>query len=66
MLACAIAIKAEDGGKVMYKQKRLTKYGRVFEVYKFRTMRENSAQVSVMENDDRITKVGRVLRNVPY
>lgn len=62
MLACAIAIKAEDGGKVMYKQKRLTKYGRVFEVYKFRTMRENSAQVSVMENDDRITKVGRVLR----
>lgn len=62
MLACAIAIKAEDGGKVMYKQKRLTKYGRVFEVYKFRTMRENSARVSVMENDDRITKVGRVLR----
>lgn len=62
MLACAIAIKAEDGGKVMYKQKRLTKYGRVFEVYKFRTMKENSAQVSVTENDDRITKVGRVLR----
>lgn len=62
MLACAIAIKAEDGGKVMYKQKRLTKYGRVFEVYKFRTMKENSAQVSVTENDDRITRVGRVLR----
>ena len=62
MLGCAIAIKAEDHGKVLYKQKRLTKYGRVFEVYKFRTMRENSAQVSVMENDDRITKVGRVLR----
>lgn len=63
MLACAIAIKAEDGGKVFYKQKRLTKYGRVFQVYKFRTMKEeNSIHKSVTENDDRITKVGNILR----
>lgn len=63
MLACAIAIKAEDGGHVFYKQKRLTKYGRVFEVYKFRTMKEeNSIHKSVTENDDRITKVGKYLR----
>lgn len=63
MLACAIAIKLEDHGKVLYKQKRLTKYGRVFEVYKFRTMKEqNSVNRSVTEDDDRITKVGRVLR----
>lgn len=63
MLACAIAIKLEDHGKVMYKQKRLTKYGRVFEVYKFRTMREeNSIHKSVTADDDRITKVGRLLR----
>ena len=63
MLACAIAIKAEDGGKVFYKQKRLTKYGRVFEVYKFRTMKEeNSIHKSVTADDDRITRVGRVLR----
>lgn len=63
MLACALAIKLEDGGKVFYKQKRLTKYGRVFEVYKFRTMKEeNSINKSVTENDDRITKVGNVLR----
>ena len=55
MLGCAIAIKAEDGGHVFYKQKRLTKYGRVFEVYKFRTMKEeNSIHKSVTENDDRI------------
>ena len=48
---------------MLYKQKRLTKYGRVFEVYKFRTMKEeNSVNKSVTENDDRITKVGRVLR----
>ena len=63
MLVCAIAIKAEDGGHVFYKQKRLTKYGRVFEVYKFRTMKEeNSIHKSVTENDDRITKVGKYLR----
>lgn len=63
MLICAIAIKAEDGGKVFYKQARLTKYGRVFQVYKFRTMKEeNSIHKSVTENDDRITKVGGVLR----
>ena len=63
MLVCAIAIKAEDGGKVFYKQKRLTKYGRVFQVYKFRTMKEeNSIHKSVTENDDRITKVGNILR----
>lgn len=63
MLLCALAIKLEDHGKVFYKQKRLTKYGRVFEVYKFRTMKEeNSIHKSVTENDDRITKVGKVLR----
>ena len=63
MLACAIAIKLEDHGKVMYKQKRLTKYGRVFEVYKFRTMKEqHSIHKSVTAGDDRITRVGRVLR----
>lgn len=63
MLGCAIAIKLDDGGKVFYKQKRLTKYGRVFEVYKFRTMKEaNSINKSVTENDDRITRVGKVLR----
>ena len=63
MLGCAIAIKLDDGGNVFYKQKRLTKYGRIFEVYKFRTMKEeNSIHKSVTENDDRITRVGKVLR----
>lgn len=63
MLGCALAIKLEDRGKVFYKQQRLTKYGRVFEVYKFRTMKEeNSIHKSVTENDDRITRVGKVLR----
>lgn len=63
MLICAIAIKAEDGGKVFFRQKRATKDGKIFSVYKFRTMKEkNTVNRSVTENDDRITRVGRILR----
>lgn len=58
----AIMIKANDGGKVFFKQKRATIHGRVFEVYKFRTMRENVENRSVQEDDDRITKPGKFLR----
>lgn len=65
MLFCAIAIKAEDRGPVFYKQKRLTYRGKTFYVYKFRSMvqdaEKNGAQWAT-DNDDRITKVGRVLR----
>ncbi len=63
MLILAAAIKLDDGGKVFFKQKRATKNGKVFEVYKFRTMREeNQVNKSVTANDDRITKVGAILR----
>ncbi len=63
MLACALAIKLEDGGKVFFKQKRATKGGKIFEVYKFRTMKEaGSVNRSVTSDDDRITKVGKYLR----
>ena len=63
MLICAIAIKAEDGGKVFFKQKRATKGGEIFEVYKFRTMKEaGSVNRSVTSDDERITKVGKYLR----
>jgi len=62
-LICALLIKIEDGGKVFFKQKRATKGGKLFYVYKFRTMSEqNAVNRSVTEDDDRITKVGRFLR----
>lgn len=62
-LICAILIKAEDKGKVFFKQKRATENGRLFDVYKFRTMKEkDSVNRSVTSDDDRITKVGRLLR----
>lgn len=61
-LVCAILIKLDDGGKVFFVQKRATRGGRVFKVVKFRTMKENCENVSATEDDDRITKIGHVLR----
>ena len=43
---------------------RATLNGRVFEVYKFRTMKENVENHSVTDDDDRITKQGRILRKI--
>lgn len=61
-LVSAICIKKEDGGSVFFKQKRATVHGKVFEILKFRTMRENVENFSSTEGDDRITKAGRILR----
>ena len=65
-LITAIAVKS-DGGPAFYKQKRLTKDGKVFEILKFRSMRVDTekysgAVLSAGENDPRITKVGRIIR----
>lgn len=62
LIGCAIAIKACDGGKVIFKQQRATKHGRIFYVYKFRTMKEDVENYSAEENDDRVTSVGKFLR----
>ena len=61
-LISAIAIKCNDKGPVFFKQKRATKDGRIFEIYKFRTMRVQSENYSVTSDDDRITSVGKILR----
>lgn len=61
-LISAIAIKLGDGGPVFFKQKRATRDGRVFNVYKFRTMKVNVENRSATADDDRITKVGKILR----
>lgn len=62
LLISAVCIKRNDGGRVLFCQKRATANGRVFEIYKFRTMRENVENRSAIKDDDRITPVGRVLR----
>lgn len=61
-IGAAIAIKCHDGGPVFFKQKRATLNGKVFEVYKFRTMKQNVENKSVQKGDDRITKPGKFLR----
>ena len=66
MAATAILIKAEDHGSVLYKQTRVTKDEKRFEILKFRSMVENAEKdgisVPATNNDARITKVGRILR----
>ena len=47
---------------MIFKQNRATRDGLIFSVYKFRTMREDVDNYSYVENDDRVTKVGKVLR----
>ncbi len=66
MLVMAIAIKAYDGGSVIYKQTWLTRNGKEFQLLKFRSMRADAENDGIArlssENDDRITPIGRVIR----
>lgn len=65
LLITAICIKLEDGGPVFYKQKRLTKDQKVFEILKFRSMvvdAEKDGAKPCTGNDSRITKVGKIIR----
>ena len=64
-LILAVVIAADSRGGVFYRQKRVTQYGRIFKIFKFRTMVANADKIGtqVTVNDDpRITKVGKVLR----
>ena len=70
ILITAIAVKS-DGGPALYKQKRLTKDGRVFNVLKFSSMRVDAekdgvARLSTGDKDDRITPVGRIIRKIRF
>ena len=64
MLIIAIAIKLSSKGPVIYKQVRVTTYGRHFRIWKFRTMVVDADKKGELtcSDDDRITKVGKFLR----
>lgn len=66
MFLIAIAIKFDSPGPVIYKQSRLGRQGRIFTIYKFRSMRrdaeKHSGAVWAMQNDPRVTRIGRFLR----
>lgn len=65
-LIAAVSIKCTDGGPIFYKQRRLTKDGREFMIYKFRTMivdaEKQSGPMLATEKDPRILPIGRLLR----
>jgi exopolysaccharide biosynthesis polyprenyl glycosylphosphotransferase len=75
-IACAIAIKLDSRGPVLYRQRRIGRNGKPFRMLKFRSMQQDAdamkqdlAHLSVtpdffkIENDPRITRVGGFIRN---
>lgn len=66
MLICYIAVKREDGGPAIFKQERIGRFGRPFNIYKFRSMRMDAEKdgpaLYQHENETRMTKVGKFLR----
>ena len=76
MMLSALMIYLEDGSPVIFRQKRVGRDGRLFEIYKFRTMVKNAEQLQPQverwdrdgnlihktKDDPRVTRVGRVLR----
>lgn len=65
LLIISIMIKLDSRGPVIFRQERVTQYGRRFQIFKFRTMVDHAdrkgTQVTLLE-DDRITRVGNKLR----
>jgi sugar transferase (PEP-CTERM system associated) len=66
MAATALAIRIDSPGPVLYDQERVGENGRVFTVYKFRSMRTDAERagqpVWARDKDDRVTRVGRFIR----
>lgn len=76
LIILTIAIKLEDGGPVFFKQKRVGHNGKIFEIYKFRSMTTDAEKIKAtlmdqnevegamfkMKNDPRVTRVGKFIR----
>ena len=69
MLLIVLAIKLYDRGPILYKQERLTKDGKLFMIYKFRSMTVHSEDAGARlaaKGDARVTPVGRVIRAIHF
>ncbi len=66
-IVIAVLIKVDSRGTVFYKQKRRTKNGKIFSMFKFRSMVSNAEKMGAglfnYKNDPRVTKMGRFLRD---
>lgn len=69
MLLIALAVKLYDGGPVLYRQERLTRDEKPFQIYKFRSMGMDSEKAGARlasKGDKRVTPVGKVIRNIHF
>lgn len=67
MVVIAIMIKLDSPGPVFYRQERVTTYGKIFRIHKFRTMVQNADRIGsavTVSGDSRITKVGKRIRGL--
>jgi sugar transferase (PEP-CTERM system associated) len=68
ILIAAIAIKLDSKGPILYRQSRVGLYGQHYDVWKLRSMRTDAEvggqAVWAAENDPRVTRVGRIIRNL--
>ena len=65
MLVIAIAVKLDSKGEIFFRQERVTQYGKIFKIYKFRTMIKDADKLGsqvTTKNDARVTRTGRFLR----
>lgn len=64
MIIIGIAIKLDSPGPIIYRQKRLGQNGKIFYMYKFRSMYEGAEKKGVYDRkkDPRVTSVGKVIR----
>ena len=67
LLIISIIIKIDSKGPIFYRQIRITKYGKEFKIYKFRTMvvdDDKKGNLVTLDNDSRITKIGKKIRKI--
>lgn len=67
MALIAVCVKLEDGGSILYRQDRVTLNGRTFQMLKFRSMQTDAEKFGprlASKNDPRITRTGRIIRNL--
>lgn len=61
----SLFIRADSKGPIFYRQERVTQYGKMFKIFKFRTMVQNADKMGslvTINNDTRVTKIGKSLR----
>ena len=69
VMLCALLVHIQSSGSIIYRAKRVGRGGRIFAMYKFRTMVENAESLGpglTIYRDSRITKLGRFLRRTKW